>query len=73
LKLLFDANPSPKLVRRLAELFPDSTHVFERRREKLTSDESIWTYAATNGFIIVTADADFVRLAEPSFPSGVLK
>ena len=27
MKLLFDQNPSPKLVSRLAELFPDSSHV----------------------------------------------
>jgi len=27
LKLLFDANLSPKLAGRLAELFPDSVHV----------------------------------------------
>jgi predicted nuclease of predicted toxin-antitoxin system len=27
MKLLFDQNLSPKLVRRLADLFPDSSHV----------------------------------------------
>jgi predicted nuclease of predicted toxin-antitoxin system len=68
LKLLFDANLSPKLVKRLAELFPDSTHVFDTGLEKFTSDESIWTYAAANGFAIVRADADFVRLAEDRTP-----
>src|SRR6202035_46865 len=64
LTLLFDANLSPKLVKRLAELFRDATHVFDTGLEKFTSDESTWTYSATNGFTIVTADADFVRLAE---------
>jgi predicted nuclease of predicted toxin-antitoxin system len=26
-------------------------------------DRSIWTYAATNGFVLVTKDADFERLS----------
>jgi predicted nuclease of predicted toxin-antitoxin system len=68
LKLLFDANLSPKLVQRLAELFPDSTHVFDTGLEKFTSDESIWAYATANRFAIVTADADFVGLAETRDP-----
>jgi predicted nuclease of predicted toxin-antitoxin system len=68
LKLLFDANLSPKLVKRLAELFPDSAHVFSAGLGKDTSDERIWTHAGANGFTIVTADADFVRLAETLGP-----
>jgi predicted nuclease of predicted toxin-antitoxin system len=63
LKLLFDANLSPKLVKRLAELFPDSLHVFETGLARFTPDETIWEYARANGFIIVTADADFLALA----------
>jgi predicted nuclease of predicted toxin-antitoxin system len=64
LKLLFDANLSPKLVPRLAELFPGSVHVFETGLARFTRDESVWTYARENGFAIVTADADFVQLVE---------
>jgi predicted nuclease of predicted toxin-antitoxin system len=64
LKLLFDANLSPKLVGRLAELFPGSTHVFETGLARFTSDETIWEYARSHGFVIVTADADFLDLAE---------
>jgi predicted nuclease of predicted toxin-antitoxin system len=63
LKLLFDANLSPKLVARLAQLFPDSVHVFEIGLEQLTSDEAIWAYAKSEGFVIVTADSDFLGLA----------
>lgn len=68
MKLFFDANLSPKLVRRLAELFPDSTHVFGVGLEGSTSDERIWAYASENGFAIVTADGDFIRLAETLGP-----
>ena len=42
MKLLFDANLSPKLVHRLAELFPDSVHVFDTSLARFTSDEVIW-------------------------------
>jgi predicted nuclease of predicted toxin-antitoxin system len=64
LKLLFDANLSPKLVGRLAALFPDSIHVFDTGLARFTSDEAIWEYARNNGFVIVTADSDFLGLAE---------
>jgi predicted nuclease of predicted toxin-antitoxin system len=63
LKLLFDANLSPKLVGRLAELFPNSVHVFDTGLARFTSDEDIWDYAAAHGFVIVTADSDFLELA----------
>lgn len=63
MKLLFDANLSPKLVARLAELFPNSFHVFDTGLARFTSDETIWAYAGKNGFIIVTADSDFIDLA----------
>jgi predicted nuclease of predicted toxin-antitoxin system len=63
LKLLFDANLSPKLVDRLAELFPDSLHVFDTGLARFTPDEAIWEYARANGFTIVTTDADFLGLA----------
>ena len=64
MKLLFDANLSPQLVSRLAELFPDSVHVFDTGLARFTSDQTIWDYARTNDFIIVTADSDFLELAK---------
>ena len=63
MKLLSDANLSPKLVGRLAELFPDSVHVFDTGLARFTSDETIWEYAGTHGFAIVTAASDFLDLA----------
>jgi len=63
LKLLFDATLSPKLVGGLAALFPDSVHVFDTGLARFTSDEAVWEYAKA-GFAIVTADADFLGLAE---------
>ena len=63
MKLLFDANLSPKLVGRLGELFPGSAHVFDTGLARSTSDEKIWQFAAAEGFTIVTADSDFLGLA----------
>lgn len=64
LRLLFDANLSPKLVGRLTELFPGSIHIFDTDLAKFTPDEKVWEYARANGFVIVTADVDFIRLLE---------
>jgi len=63
LKLLFDANLSPTVVARLAGLFPGSIHVFDTGLARHTSDEAIWEYAKANDFTIVTADSDFLALA----------
>ncbi len=64
MKLLFDANLSPKLIGRLAGLFPDSVHVFDTGLARYTSDEAIWEFAKANGFTIMTADSDFLALAK---------
>jgi predicted nuclease of predicted toxin-antitoxin system len=64
LKLLFDANLSPRLVGRLAELFPGSIHVLDTGLERFTPGEAVWAYARANGSVIVTADSDFLDLAE---------
>ena len=58
LKLLFDQNLSRKLVSRLADVFPDSSHVqFHDLAEE--TDTKIWEFAKLNDFCIVTQDADF--------------
>jgi len=64
LRLLFDANLSPKLTARLADLFPDSTHVFDTGLAQFTSDGTIWEYALANRYVIVTTDADFLGLTK---------
>jgi predicted nuclease of predicted toxin-antitoxin system len=64
LKLLFDANLSPNLVKLLSSLFPESTHVFDAGLARDASDELIWEFARVNKFALVTADSDFLSLAE---------
>jgi predicted nuclease of predicted toxin-antitoxin system len=57
-KLLFDANLSPRLVKQLADLFPGSVHLFDLPLPRDAADSDIWGYAKQNGFDILTADGD---------------
>jgi predicted nuclease of predicted toxin-antitoxin system len=58
MKLLFDQNLSPKLVDRLADMFAGSTHVWRIGLDE-AADQVVWEFARTNGFTIVTKDADY--------------
>ncbi|HEY0073000.1 MAG TPA: DUF5615 family PIN-like protein [Abditibacteriaceae bacterium] len=62
MKLLFDQNLSPRLVTSLADLFPDSNHVYPLGLDQV-SDIEVWSYARDNGFILVSKDADFSELS----------
>jgi predicted nuclease of predicted toxin-antitoxin system len=46
----------------LADVFPDAAQVRALGLDQ-ASDEAIWDYAAREGFVIVTLDADFADLA----------
>ncbi len=61
MKLLFDQNLSPKLVHRLADVFPGSSHV-QSDGLGCANDDQIWEHARLNGFAIVTKDADYNNL-----------
>ncbi len=57
---MFDQNLSRKLVNRLADIFPGTSHVqFHKLAEK--TDSEIWEFARKNDFCIVTQDADFAE------------
>ncbi|HZD41001.1 MAG TPA: DUF5615 family PIN-like protein [Terriglobales bacterium] len=58
MKLLFDQNLSYKLADRLADLFPDSTHVREVSLQE-ADDAVVWESAKQHGFVIVSKDSDF--------------
>ena len=61
-KLLFDQNLSPKLVNRLADLFPDSSHVQTVGLDS-ADDDRVWEHARLNGYAIVTKDEDYNNLS----------
>jgi len=58
MKLLIDHNLSPKLVKRLADVYPFSQHVSELGMSE-AMDKEVWEYARQHDFLIVTRDADF--------------
>ena len=62
MRLLFDENLSRRLVARIADLFPASTHVVHEGLLQ-ASDRAVWEHDKANQFTIVTADADFYELA----------
>jgi predicted nuclease of predicted toxin-antitoxin system len=63
MKLLFDENLSRKLVPLVEDLFPGSAHVTSVGMNSGASDRQVWDYAGQNGFVIITADNDFLSLA----------
>ncbi|MEG4281645.1 DUF5615 family PIN-like protein [Microcoleus sp. A006_D1] len=60
MKLLFDQNLSRKLVTRLADIFPNASHVQLHGLAEKT-DTEVWDFAKLNDFCIVTQDADFTE------------
>lgn len=72
MKLLFDHNLSPDLIRRLAELFPRSNHVYLLNLHE-APDTAVWSYAREHGFIVVSKDADFAEISMVAgFPPKLL-
>jgi predicted nuclease of predicted toxin-antitoxin system len=62
LKLLVDENLPPRIVRDLADLFPESAHVHSIGLSS-TADTKIWEYARANGSAFLTKDKDFANLS----------
>jgi predicted nuclease of predicted toxin-antitoxin system len=60
MKLLLDENLSDKIVRKIIDLYPSSTHV-KKFALKNTDDGIIWEYAKKHDFAIVSKDADFYQ------------
>ena len=60
--LLFDQNLSPRLVTRLADVYPDSIHV-QSLDLGSSLDRVVWDYAREHDYMIVTKDADFSEIS----------
>jgi predicted nuclease of predicted toxin-antitoxin system len=68
MKLLLDENLSHRLLESLRHPFPASVHVSQVGLVSGTPDLQIWEYAKQRGFAIITADTDFVTLANTLGP-----
>lgn len=62
MNLLFDQNLSDRLVRSLADIFPNGNHVRNVGLGR-ANDDAVWQYAAAQGFVIVSKDSDFHQLS----------
>lgn len=62
MRLLFDQNLSFKLVRLLADVYPDSVHVRDLQLVQ-ADDPTIWRYAAEHELVIVSKDSDFHQMS----------
>jgi predicted nuclease of predicted toxin-antitoxin system len=68
MKLLLDENLSRRLLEDIKDLFPGSAHLVHVGLSTGTPDKQVWDYAGKNGFAILTADTDFVTLANTLGP-----
>jgi predicted nuclease of predicted toxin-antitoxin system len=72
LKLLFDQNISPKIVKQLEDIFPDAKQVRHLGLEN-ASDIQIFEFAKKNDYAVVTFDSDFVDLnVVKGFPPKII-
>jgi predicted nuclease of predicted toxin-antitoxin system len=72
MKLLLDHNLSSKLVARLANLYPDTSHVALLGLDTAT-DLAVWQRAQRDGYCLVTKDSDFNDLlASKGFPPKII-
>lgn len=62
MKLLLDEHLSPKLIRRLGDLYPGSNQV-DLLNLKGCSDWDLYCYAEKHGYVIVSKDNDFYDFA----------
>lgn len=61
-KLLFDNNISHRVIPRIADIFPDATHVMTEELDE-ASDTEVWEFAKQYRYTIVTKDSDFNDMA----------
>jgi len=62
MKLLLDENLSRRVVPFIQQDYPDSSQISLLNMEHST-DKEIWDYAKSQGYTIVTKDADFLDMS----------
>ena len=61
-KLLFDNNISHRVIAKISNVFPHSSHVMLENLDEST-DKEVWEFAKKHNYTIVTKDSDFNDLA----------
>ena len=67
MRLLYDQNLSRRLVKSLADLFPDSAHVLLLGMDRV-KDDVIWAHARANNLVLASKDFDFHERARAAGP-----
>lgn len=62
MRLLFDQNLSPRLISRLADLYPSAEHVSRVGLDR-APDDALWDFAREQGYTVVTRDVDFSEMS----------
>lgn len=62
MKLLLDENLSPRLPASLADIYPGSSQL-ELLGLRGSTDASVWEYAKSAGFVLVSKDSDFRQMS----------
>ena len=60
MKLLLDQNLSFRILPKIGDLYPQSSHVKNHALDRV-DDEVIWHFARDNQFVIVSKDSDFYQ------------
>lgn len=72
MKLLLDQNLSHRLVARIEDLYPESSHVSYHNLDT-APDEHVWAFARDNGYTIVSKDSDLSEISlVHGFPPSVI-
>ncbi len=73
MKLLLDANLSWRLIKELAETFPDCKHVDKIGLSIPAKDIEIWNWAKKEKHAIITNDEDFLKLViQKNYPPKII-
>src|SRR5579872_3242835 len=67
MKFLLDENLSARLIKKIESCYPGSTHIKELGM-LTASDDTVWEFAKSNDYIIVSKDWDFEQRARLSGP-----
>jgi predicted nuclease of predicted toxin-antitoxin system len=73
MKLLFDANLSYRIVKKVEEIYQNCLHVTKTGLPIPAEDIAIWSWEKQNQYIIVSNDEDFYHLSSLyGFPPKVV-
>ncbi|MES2795255.1 MAG: DUF5615 family PIN-like protein [Bacteroidota bacterium] len=73
MKLFIDENISYRILKKLINYFPESTHATKSGLKQPSKDTQIWNFSKKNNFTILTFDDDFEDLSNLlGFPPKVI-